>query len=45
MKTNNLIKAIFTNLLYVIGIILIIFGFVRGTITGTYLVIFDKRKS
>ena len=42
MKTNNLVKAIFTNLLFVIGVILIIFGFVRGAITGTYLVIFDK---
>lgn len=42
MKTNNLIKAIFTNVLFVIGVILIIFGFVRGAITLTYISMFDK---
>lgn len=41
MKTN-LIKAIFTNLLFVIGVILLIFGFVKGSITIAYIAIFDK---
>lgn len=39
---NNLIKAIFTNLLFVIGVVFVIFGFIRGTITASYIVIFDK---
>lgn len=39
---NEWIKAIFTNLLFVIGVILLIFGFVRVVITGTYLFVFDK---
>lgn len=41
MKTN-LIKAVFTNLLFVIGVVLIIFGFVRGSITVAYVALFDK---
>ena len=41
MKSQT-IKAIFTNLLFVIGVILLIFGFIRGSITLTRLVIFDK---
>ena len=41
MKSQT-IKAIFTNLLFVIGVILLIFGFIRGSITITRLVIFDK---
>lgn len=41
MKTNT-IKAIFTNLLFVIGVGLIIFGFIRGTLTVSRLVVFDK---
>lgn len=39
---NNLIKSIFTNLLFVIGVILIIIGFVSGTKTVTYLALFEK---
>ena len=41
MKTEN-IKAIFTNLLFVIGVILMITGFVRGTSTIAKSLIFDK---
>lgn len=41
MKTEN-IKAIFTNLLFVIGIILVIFGFVNGVSTATKSMVFDK---
>jgi hypothetical protein len=41
MKTEK-IKAIFTNLLFVIGIILVIVGFVRGTLTATQMLVFDK---
>ena len=41
MKTEN-IKAIFTNLLFVIGVILIIFGFVNGVSTLTKSFIFEK---
>jgi len=40
MKTD-IIKAIFTNLLFVIGIILLIFGFIQGSLTATRLVVFD----
>ncbi len=40
MKTE-IIKAIFTNLLFVIGVILAVFGFIRGTLTITRLVVFD----
>ncbi|MBP7859636.1 hypothetical protein KA001_01590 [Patescibacteria group bacterium] len=39
---NEWIKAIFTNLLFVIGVILLIFGFVRIVVTGTYLFVFEK---
>lgn len=35
------IKAIFTNLLFVIGVILTIFGFVNGALTITRLAVFD----
>lgn len=41
MNTEK-IKAIFTNLLFVIGIILVIVGFVRGALTTTQVVVFDK---
>lgn len=41
MKTEN-IKAIFTNLLFVIGVILVIFGFVNGVSTATKSMVFDK---
>lgn len=41
MKTEK-IKAIFTNLLFVIGIILVIVGFIRGTLTVTQIIVFDK---
>lgn len=40
MKTDT-IKAIFTNLLFVIGIVLLIFGFVRATLTITRSLVFD----
>lgn len=40
MKSET-IKAIFTNVLFVIGVILLIFGFSRGLLTGVKLVIFD----
>ena len=40
MKTET-IKAIFTNLLFVIGVILLIVGFSRGVLTATRLVAFD----
>lgn len=36
------IKAIFTNLLFVIGVILIIFGFSRGALTVANMIAFDK---
>jgi len=36
------IKAIFTNLLFVIGVVLVIFGFTRGALTAANLVVFDK---
>lgn len=38
----EIIKAIFTNLLFVIGVILAVFGFIRGTLTVTRLAVFDK---
>ena len=41
MKTD-LIKAIFTNLLFVIGVILVIFGFVNGVSTITKSIVFEK---
>ena len=41
MKTD-LIKAIFTNLLFVIGVILVIFGFVNGVSTVTKSIVFEK---
>lgn len=41
MKTET-IKAIFTNLIFVIGIGLLIFGFIRGGLTVSRLIIFDK---
>jgi hypothetical protein len=41
MKTE-IIKATFTNLLFVIGVILLIFGFVRGTSTIAKMMVFDK---
>ena len=36
------IKAIFTNLLFVIGVVLTIVGFTRGALTAANLVVFDK---
>lgn len=39
---SQVIKAIFTNLLFVIGIILTITGFVRGTSTAVKIAVFDK---
>ena len=36
------IKAIFTNLLFVIGVILLIVGFVQGTRTAVKLLTFDQ---
>lgn len=41
MKTET-IKAIFTNLLFLIGVVLLIIGFSRGVLTVTRLVVFDK---
>lgn len=41
MKAET-IKAIFTNVLFVIGIILIIFGFIRGSLTLTRLITFEQ---
>lgn len=38
----EIIKAIFTNILFVIGVILLIFGFSRGILTLTRLVVFDE---
>jgi hypothetical protein len=38
----EIIKAIFTNLLFVIGVILLIFGFIRGSLTAVRLLTFDK---
>lgn len=41
MKTET-VKAIFTNLLFVIGVILIIYGFVQGSMTAVRLLTFEK---
>lgn len=41
MKTDT-VKAIFTNFLFVIGIILLIYGFVQGSLTAVRLLTFDK---
>lgn len=41
MKTET-IKAIFTNLLFVIGVSLAIFGFTRGVLTATRMAVFPK---
>jgi len=41
MKTD-MVKAIFTNVLFVIGVILLIFGFIRGTSTAVKLLTFDQ---
>jgi hypothetical protein len=41
MKAET-IKAIFTNLLFVIGVIFLIFGFIQGTQTVVRLATFDK---
>ncbi len=36
------IKAIFTNILFVVGVILLIIGFFQGTRTAVKLITFDK---
>src|SRR3990167_7920317 len=41
MKTT-IIKAIFTNLLFVIGVILMVIGFIRGTTTAVNSIVFEK---
>jgi len=41
MKTET-IKATFTNLLFVIGVVLVIYGFVQGLLTGVRIASFDK---
>lgn len=41
MKSNT-IKAIFTNLLFVIGVILLIFGFTQGALTVTRSLTFPQ---
>ena len=41
MKAES-IKAIFTNLLFVIGVILLIFGFIQGALTASRLVVFEQ---
>jgi hypothetical protein len=41
MKTTS-IKAIFTNLLFVIGVILMVIGFIRGTSTAANSLVFPK---
>jgi len=41
MKTQT-IKAIFTNLLFSIGVILMVIGFIRGTFTLVNSLMFDK---
>ncbi len=41
MKAET-IKAIFTNLLFVIGVIFVIFGFIQGTQTAVRLATFEK---
>jgi hypothetical protein len=39
---NSSVKAIFTNLLFVIGVILMVIGFVNGTTTAAKLAFFDQ---
>lgn len=39
---SNVVKTIFTNLLFTIGIILVIFGFIQTTLTITRIVVFEK---
>ena len=39
---STLIKAIFTNLLFVIGVILMIVGFIRGASTVSKTLVFDN---
>lgn len=41
MKVET-VKAIFTNLLFVIGVILIIYGFIQGALTAVRLLSFDQ---
>ena len=41
MKSET-IKAIFTNLLFVLGVILLIFGFTQGALTTARIIAFDK---
>jgi len=41
MKSQT-VKAIFTNLLFVIGVVLLIVGFSRGILTVTRLLTFEK---
>jgi len=41
MKVET-VKAIFTNLLFVIGVILIIYGFIQGALTVVRLLSFDQ---
>jgi len=41
MKVEN-IKAIFTNILFVIGIILMVYGFIQGSLTVVRSMVFDK---
>jgi hypothetical protein len=41
MKTDT-VKAIFTNFLFVIGIILLIYGFVQGSLTAVRMITFEK---
>jgi hypothetical protein len=39
---SETIKAIFTNLLFVLGVILLIFGFTQGALTAARIIAFDK---
>jgi len=41
MKVDT-IKAIFTNLLFVVGVILLIYGFIQGSLTIARSLIFDQ---
>lgn len=41
MKTDT-VKAIFTNFLFVIGVILVIYGFIQGSLTAVRLLTFEK---
>jgi len=41
MKTET-IRAIFTNILFVVGVVLSIIGFIQGALTVTRTVVFDK---